>query len=929
VQSFTQEFRRRALVLGVDLSSQETLLKYIGALHSYLRHTILMFNPSNLDEVCVQATHLEARGSNETHEGNKKPFSHGDKGKRKFKGNGKKNAVVKKEGENFTCKHCSKDGHDEDHCWKLHPERRPKKFGNKGKSKTGATIQHDLGFDLGDETKITAMGYQGNGSIASTSSSSNNNLNVTRQEKERIKLFHIRVVSKHTKIDTLFDIGSQANLISEDTVKKLKLETIPHPKPYPLGWICDNAKLQVTRRCKLRFAITTNFIDEVELDVIPLDICGIVLGSPYLYDRKTIFHRHENKYHLFKNGVEYIVRAHTKKMNLSLVNVEQMKRLVNASKNFVLLMIKPKDDIENKVFQGCDAKLKSDLYEVVNQYDEMFHEPKGLPPKRGIQHEIQLQQDCPLPNIGMYRMSVMENAEIKKQIQELLDKGVIVPSTSPCGSPIVLVLKKDGTWRMCVDFRALNKITVKNHYPLPRIDDLLDQLKDAKYFTKLDLRSRYHQIRIAEGDTWKTAFKTKQGLFEWMVMPFGLCNAPATFMRVMNDVLRPFLDDCVIVYLDDILIFSKSHEEHVKHVKQVLDVLRKEKLFLKMSKCEFGKTSLIYLGHIVGGGELKIDPSKVKVILEWPKPNNVTEVRSFLGATQYWRKFIANFSSIAAPLHAVTRVKQVFQWGGKQQKDFDTLKEKISSTPVLALPNLRQPFEIQTDASNYAMGAVLLQHGKPICFHSETFNGAVINYPTYDKELYALVQSVKKWKHYLLGKETIVHTDHQPLQYLQSQTKLQQARHFKWMGFLQQFHSVIRYKKGIYNKVADMLSRPIISASVILKHSPIMHESYVEQYALDTVFKEVYETLCHSNHVEELDYHVHDNLLYHLGKLCIPQGERINIIRETHSSLIVGHFGVGKTVANLQRYCYWPKMNESVSRYVRGCSLCATSKPSN
>jgi hypothetical protein len=660
VQIFTQEFRRRDLVLGVDFSSQETLLKYIGALHSYLRHTILMFNPSNLDEVCVQATHLEARGRNDTHEGNKKTFSHGDKGKKKFKGNGKKNVVVKKEGEKFTCKHCSKDGHDEDHCWKLHPERRPKKFGNnnKGKSNTTATIQHDLGSDLSDETKITAMGYQGNGSNATTSSSSN--INVTQQEKERIELFHIRVVSKHTKIDTLFDTGSQANLISKETVKKLKLETIPHPKPYPLGWICDNAKLQVTRRCKLRFSITANFVDEVELDVIPLDICGIVLGSLYLYDRKVIFHRHENKYHLFKNGVEYIVSAHTKKMNLSLINAGQMKRLVNASKNFVLLMIKPKDDIENEAFQDCDKKLKSDLYEVVTQYDEMFKEPKGLPPKRGVQHEIQLQQDSPLPNIGMYRMSVMENAKIKKQIQEFLDKGVIVPSSSPCGSPIVLVPKKDGTWRMCVDFKALNKITVKNRYPLPRIDDFLDQLKDAKYFTKLDLRSGYHQIRIVEGDTWKTSFKTKQGLFEWMVMPFGLFNAPATFMRVMNDVLRPFLDDCVIVYLDDILIFSKSHEEHVRHVKQVFDVLRKEQLFLKLSKCEFGKTSLIYLRHIVGGGELKIDASKVKVILEWPKPSNVTEVRIFLGATQYWRKFIANFSSIAAPLHAVTSVKQVF-----------------------------------------------------------------------------------------------------------------------------------------------------------------------------------------------------------------------------------------------------------------------------
>jgi hypothetical protein len=510
------------------------------------------------------------------------------------------------------------------------------------------------------------MGYQGNGSIASTSSSSNNNVNVTQQEKARIELFHIRVVSKHTKIDTLFDIGSQTNLISEETIKKIKLETIPHPKPYPLGWICDNAKLQVTRRCKLRCAITTNFIDEVELDVIPLDICGIVLGSPYLYDRKAIFHHHENKYHLFKYGVEYIVRSHTKKMNLSLINARQMKRLVNASKNCVLLMIKPKEDIETKAFQGCDTKLKSNLFEVVNQYDEMFKEPKGLPPKRGIQHEIPLQQDSPLPNIGMYRMSIMENYEIKKQIQEFLDKGVIVPSSLPCGSPIVLVPKKDGTWCMCVDFKALNKITLKNRYPLPRIDDLLDQLKDAKYFTKLDLRNRYHQIRIVEGDTWKNAFKTKQAFFEWMVLPFGLCNTPTTFMRVMNDVLRPFMDDCVIVYLDDILIFSKSHEENVEHVKQVLDVLRKEQLFLKLSKCEFGKTSLIYLGHIVGGGKLKIDPSKVKVILEWSRPINVIEVRSFLGEAQYWRKFIANFSSIAAPLHAVTSVKKVFQWGGNQ-----------------------------------------------------------------------------------------------------------------------------------------------------------------------------------------------------------------------------------------------------------------------
>jgi hypothetical protein len=218
---------------------------------------------------------------------------------------------------------------------------------------------------------------------------------------------------------------------------------------------------------------------------------------------------------------------------------------------------------------------------------------------------------------------------------------------------------------MCVDYRALNRITIKNMYPLPRIDDLLDQLKNEIFFTKLDLRSGYHQICIHDNDIWKTTFKTKQGLYEWMVMPFGLCNAPATFMRVMNDVFRPFIDDFFIVYLDDILIFSRTWEEHVKHFKQVLDILVREKLYLKMSKCEFGKTSLVYLDYIVGEGELKIDPSKVEVIVNWPKPNNVTDVRSFLGAAKYWRKFIVNFSFIASPLHALTGLNKVFQWEGK------------------------------------------------------------------------------------------------------------------------------------------------------------------------------------------------------------------------------------------------------------------------
>jgi hypothetical protein len=391
---------------------------------------------------------------------------------------------------------------------------------------------------------------------------------------------------------------------------------------------------------------------------------------------------------------------------------------------------------------------------------------------------------------------------------------------------------------------------VKNQYPLPRIDDLLDQLKNVVYFTKLDLRSGYHQIRVAEHDAWKISFKTKQGLFEWLVMSFGLCNAPTTFMHVMNDVFRPFIDDFGIVYLDNILIFSGTWDENVRHVKKVLDTLKREKLYVKMSKCDFGKTTLVYLGHIVGGGQSKIDPSKIDVIVNWLEPKSVTEIHSFLGAIQYWRRFISNFSFIAYPLHVLTSVKNTFQWGGKKQKYFDTLKEKIIIAPVLALSNLQQDFEIETDASRYAMGAILMQYRKPICYHYETFNQVVVNYPMYDKELYALVQRIKKCKHYLLGKEKIIHIDHQTLQYLQEQTKLQQSRHYRCMGFLQQFHLVIKYKKGTSNKVVDMISRPPIVASIILKNASLSHDIYVEKYVVDEYYKEVFEKLTHGAQVE-------------------------------------------------------------------------------
>jgi hypothetical protein len=279
----------------------------------------------------------------------------------KGKWKSKKSTTVKQVEGRPTCSHCKRKGHEESQCWKLHPELRPKKFKDKGKQKTVASTHQDLGSDSRDESKIMAIGSKYISTINSNSSVQSAKMESDIDQKKRSELFHVRVIVKHTKVDTLFDSGSQVNLISEAIVKKLGLKMTPHKNPYPLGWVCDDAKLQVTKQCKIRFAITTKFFDEVELDVVPLDICDIVLGSPYLFDRKVVFYREENKYHLLKDGIEYIVRAHRIKTNVSLVSTGKMKRLVSASKYFVLMIVKQKEEDITDALAGCDPNHKQGI----------------------------------------------------------------------------------------------------------------------------------------------------------------------------------------------------------------------------------------------------------------------------------------------------------------------------------------------------------------------------------------------------------------------------------------------------------------------------------------------------------------------------------------------------------------------------------------
>jgi len=592
----------------------------------------------------------------------------------------------------------------------------------------------------------------------------------------------------------LFDSGASHSFISHDCEKKLGLSTrdlgcelivsTPASGQVSTNVACIGCLMEVEGR---RF--------KVNLICLPLEGLEVILGMDWLSINHVVL----------DCGRRIIVFPETEGIEL-VTSGEAVKEMKRGSTCFVIVAQEKKMSTEEQI-----SKIP-----IVDEYADVFpDEIPELPPRRDIDFSIDLIPGAGPVSAAPYRMAPAELAELKNQIEDLLEKKFIRPSASPWGAPVLLVKKKDGSSRLCVDYRQLNKLTIKNKYPLPRIDDLLDQLRGAGVFSKIDLRSGYHQILVKPEDVQKTAFRSRYGHYEYVVMPFGVTNAPAVFMDYMNRIFRPYLDRFVVVFIDDILIYSRTREEHADHLRIVLEVLREHQLYGKLSKCEFWLDEVQFLGHVISSRGISVDPSKIETVLKWERPQTVTEVRSFLGLAGYYRRFVEGFSKMVSPLTQLTRKDQPFSWTDKCDECFEEMKKRLTTAPILIIPDTSKMFEVYYDASYQGLGCVLMQEKRPVAYASRQLKVHEKNYPTHDLELAVVVFALKTWRHYLYGSQFQVFSDHKSLKYLFDQKELN-MRQRRWMEYLKDYDFELLYHPGKANVVADALSRKQMHISAMM-----------------------------------------------------------------------------------------------------------------
>ncbi len=614
-----------------------------------------------------------------------------------------------------------------------------------------------------------------------------------------------------------------------------------------------------------------------------------------------------------------------------------------------------------------EPQFKEPLTALLNNYDDLFASNDAQLGSTGlIKHSIDTQGCGPI-RLRPYRAARGQKDEMERQIKEMMDTDVIRPSTSPWAAPVILVEKKNGEQRFCVDYRKLNSLTKKDSFPLPRIDDTLDRLHGKKFFTTLDLASGYWQIELDESSKEKTAFIVENNLYEFNRMAFGLCNAPATFQRLMNFVLRDVLGKKALVYLDDVIIFSETFEDHLNDIREVFDLIRNAGLKLKRKKCQFIKESVNYLGHIISSTGIAPDPDKIDKIANYKTPESVDEVRSFLGLAGYYRRFIKNFGSIAQSLTAKTHKeasKLPFTWTDTDQKAFETLRTCLTTPPILAYPDFDQEFLLFTDACDYGVGAVLsqIQNGNEvvIAYASKQLKKAELKYATVEKEAWAVVSAIKHFRHYLLDKPFTVISDHRPLQWLEEQ-KDNNGRLGRWAILLASVNYKIKYRPGRIHQNADCLSRLKVAmiqlGDVYIEDDPLdpperQNEIIIKQ-STDALCKEIIDYLQTGElspentktmpiWAKEIEfYQVIKGVLFRFEpstktskrnmiayQVVLPLSLRPRVLREMHDAPLAGHLAYLRTYLKIKAHYYWPTMRTDIKEYCATCATCIANTPS-
>jgi transposase InsO family protein len=657
---------------------------------------------------------------------------------------------------------------------------------------------------------------------------------------------------------------------------------------------------------------------------------------------------------------------------LNVISQHQAARISRkkGSESILCMVREKKEEVKNP--DGLSHK-DPRIEALLQKFSTVFPKelPKQLPPDRWIAHGIDTADASPV-NINAYPLSQEKLEEQAEQVEELLDKGLIRPSASPWGFPVVFVRKSDGKWRMCIDYRALNAVTKKNGYPLPRIQELLTIIGRAKCLSKIDLVSGYWQVRLKPEDTSKSAFNTIWGKYEWLAMPFGLCNAPATFQTLMNETLRTKLGHTVIVYLDDILIFSNSPDDHYRDLEEVLRALQDQKLYARLPKCTFMAPQVDFCGHTIGSGTVKPMQEKIDIIASWPRPTNVQEVRQWIGLTGFYRQFVRGFANIATPLHELLKEGDIelrkkkrrpIVWTRDCEASFANLKEILVAKPVLAQPDPKQPFTIETDASEWAIGYVLMQKGEdnklhPVAFDGRKLRDAELNYPTQEKELLAIKEALRTWdRHIENGTTTTVLTDHHSLRYL-STTKTYSKRLARWVEEFQAYNLDIRYRKGSDAIVPDALSRrpdfmgegpanvaqnqPTARFNAMVGshteedwHNATIHflrqgvranekslQNRVDAFASHLTLRTIPEPMQLSSEPQELFYTYDDDVsaMYH------DEHSRVGLVRRLHEEF--GHLGYPGLLGVLRPRAWWPSMRKEVEDAIKTCPNCQVSQGS-